>query len=251
MKKDRTIQRFGAGCAAAAIGVAALLGGTGGASAATVTGWVGPAGTTGYLHTSTIINAPDLTAQSKIYHSFGQSSPDGKLGVRPRLFKSGALCQASDYQYNFYTATELTAGTENTCGSGSYNSHGFVALWNASTNTYNEYVTFPSNPLNWTDPAASSARSAPTTITDADRKSGVNARGQKFGSAATADADEQADLDLILAIGNDGAVGFVKTADLNKAPAANPESAKRAAGQRDIALWNREGNQRIGTFSIR
>jgi len=212
---------------------------------------VGPAGATGYLHTSTIINAPDLTAQSKIYHSFGQSSPDGKLGVRPRLFKSGALCQASDYQYNFFTATELTAGTENTCGSGSYNSHGFVALWNSSTNTYNEYVTFPSNPLNWTDPAASSARTASAPITDADRKSGVNARGQKFGSAATADAEEQADLDLILAIGNDGAVGFVKTADLNKAPAATPESAKKTSGQRDIALWNREGSQRIGTFSIR
>ena len=250
MRKIRAAQRFGIGIAAAAIGVTSLIGGTGAASAATVTGWVGPAGTTGYLHTSTIINAPYLTAQSKIYHSFGQSSPDGKLGVRPRLFKSGALCQASDYQYNFFTATELTAETEATCGSGSYNSHGFVALWNSSTNTYNEYVTFPSNPLNWTDPAEASARTAGVAVTDADRKTGVNAQGQKFGSAATANANEQADLDLILAIGDGGVVGFVKSADLNTAPAASPNSAKSATGSRVIPLWDREGSERLGTFSI-
>ena len=142
-------------CSAAA--ALSLAGGLGTADAATVSGWTGPAGTTGYLHNSTIINSPDLTAESKIWQVVGASAGPGTIGARARLFKSGALCQAVDYEYNFYSATEWAVRTTNTCGSGSYNSHGFVAVWNASTSTYGEYLTFPSNPLNWTAPAARSA----------------------------------------------------------------------------------------------
>lgn len=56
---------------------------------ASKTGWVGPAGTTGHLHTSTIINSPDLTAESKIYHSFGATAAADTIGVRPAPVQVG------------------------------------------------------------------------------------------------------------------------------------------------------------------
>lgn len=248
MNVRRITKTLAVGSATVALTVVALMGASGTASAASVTGWIGPAGTTGFLHTSTIINSPELTAESKVYHSFGQSTAAGTIGVRPRLFKSGALCEAIDYQYNWYADTEMTAGTTKTCGSGSYNSHGFVAVWNASNNSFGEYVTFPSNPLNWTDPNTAQARSA--TISKEDQTSGVNAQGQKYGSAATASAEEQADLDLILAIGKDGDVGYVKGSELNKPAAQNPDTSKSDQAARDIALWNKEGTEKIGAFTV-
>ena len=243
MKKSATRAILAAACAGAP--TASLLAGTGAASAASVTGWVGPAGT-GYLDTSTIINAPDLTAQSKIYSTVGTSAAAGALGVRPRLFKSGALCEAVDYQYNFYSTPELTAGTTATCGTGSYNSHGFVAVWNASKGTYDQYVTFPSNPLNWAAPAARSAK-ATSTITASDLKSGVNAAGKSYGSAAT----DGAQPDLILAIGTNGKVGYVRSVDLNNPVANNPQAALQAKpAPRSIPLTDTSGTTTVGTFEV-
>lgn len=247
MKKFSTVsKRIGVAAAAAAMALVPLAAGP--ASAASQTGWVGPAGTTGYLHTSTIVNAPTLYAESKIYHSFGVSAAPGTIGVRPRLFKSGALCQAIDYQYNVFSEPEWSLRTSATCGTGSYNSHGFVAVWNESSSTFNEYVTFPSNPLNWTAPAA--ARTASPQITEADRKGGVNAKGQKFGSADTG-TDKPADVDLVLAIGTNGTVGYVRADDLDRPAAANPTAAKaKAKASRNIPLLKSDGVTKIGTFTV-
>ena len=168
--------------------------------------------------------------------------------MRPRLFKSGALCQAIDYQYNFFSEPEWSVRTSATCGTGSYNSHGFVAVWNASTSSFNEYVTFPSNPLNWTAPAA--ARSASPQITDSHRKGGVNSSGEKFGSADTPN-DKAADVDLVLAIGTNGTVGYVRADDLDRPAAANPVAAKaKSKSSRTIPLLESNGETRIGTFTV-
>lgn len=235
----------------AAVGaVVALALGAGNASAAIATGWTGVAGPNGsnvaFLTNSSVINAPALTAQSKIWTAFAQTVPDGEMGVKPRLFKSGALCEAVDYQYNPYPAAEYTLSTTATCGSGSYNSHGFVSVWNG-TNSYIEAVTFPSNPLNWTAPSARTAKSQ-SVVTDADRTPGTNSTGQKYGSASTENTEN---LDLILAIGNDGQIGYAKASDLNSPGASNPEVApKSTPAERTIPLYKSDGTTQTGQFTV-
>lgn len=220
-----------------------LTGLAGTADAATKTGWVGPAGTTGFLHTSTIINAPDLTAESKIYQSFGATAANDTIGVRPRLFKSGALCEAIDYEYNWYSSPSWTARTSATCGSGWYNSHGFVAVWNASKASFDEYVTFPSDPLQWTAPATARSSSARNvTVSDADRQQGQNSKGQTFGPA---NGGKEADPDLILTIGENGKIGYVKSTELNLKPSRGASKTTRS-----IAVWNKEGTQKVDTFIV-
>lgn len=245
---------------AALMSAVALLAPTA-ANADALTGWVGPAGANGngiqFLNTSTIINSPNLTAQSKIYSVFGQEVAPGDIGVRARLFKSGVLCEAIDYRYNSTGATELTVGTTATCGTGSYNSHGFTAVWNG-TNSYREALTFPSNPLNWTAPAA---RSAGPTATDPENvETGTNALGQTYGLGEGAETD--ADLpDLVATYSDDGTVGYVRKDDLNKV-AASPSDASAlekqvidgaevfSSGERAVPVYSKDGSTQVGTFTI-
>ncbi|OZD60819.1 hypothetical protein CH263_20225 [Rhodococcus sp. 06-1059B-a] len=230
------------------------------ASAEALTGWVAPAGANGngvqFLNTSTIINSPNLTAESKIYSVFGQSANAGDIGVRARLFKSGALCEAIDYQYNFFSSPELTAGTSRDCGTGSYNSHGFTAVWNG-TNAYSERLTFPSNPLNWTSPAASQARSAQA---EPAIEEGTNANGQTYGRGDQVSEDSELP-DLIAAIGTDGTVGYIEKSDL-AGPVTSPEQARQletrevngvevlSSGSRSVPLLAEDGVTEIGVFEI-
>lgn len=239
---------FGAAAAAALILAAA-----GSAQADVLTGWVGPAGTnsTGvvFLNTSTIINSPALRAESKIYSSFGQTVPTAEIGVRARLFKSGALCEATTYRYNPRPAAEFTLGTTATCGSGWYNSHGFTAVWDG-TSSYKEALTFPTNPLEWIDPTASpSARSANT---EPSFDSGTNGSGQTFGSGESATNDAELP-DLVAAIGDDGVtVGYVRKSDLVDGPAENPQAAAAQSGAgRTVPLLDQDGKTQLGTFTLR
>lgn len=247
------IRRITTSTMTAAIAISSVgLFAAGSADAATVSGWTGPAGSTGYLHNSTIINSPNLTAESKIWQVVGSSIGAGKIGARARLFKSGALCEAVDYEYNFYSATEWAVRTTNTCGSGSYNSHGFVAVWNEATSTYGEYLTFPSNPLSWKAPSTATSRSvAPPTVSESDRATGVNTRGQRFGSADT-DGTKGEDLDLVLAIATNAKVGYVKSSDLERPLPKTPAAAvKSNGGQRTIPVFAKDGTSTIGQFTVK
>ena len=137
-----------------------------------------------FLNTSTIINSPNLRAESKIYSSFGQTVPSGEIGVRARLFSSGALCEATTYRYNTGPVAQFTYGTTNTCGAGWYNSHGFTAVWDG-TSTYKEALTFPTDPL-WWEPAAARSSTTEPEVTPASIPSGTNADGLTYGSGASA-----------------------------------------------------------------
>lgn len=237
----------------AAVAVAAFgLIGAGTAHAESLTGWVGPAGSAAgviFLNTSTIVNAPDLKAESKIYSAFGQTVPSGEIGVRARLFSSGALCEATNYRYNSSPAAQFTHKTTNTCGAGWYNSHGYTAVWDG-TSAYKEALTLPTNPLWWEPATARSASPAPE-LTPESIPTGTNSDGQTYGSGASATTD--ADLpDLVAAIGDDGTtVGFVRSADLTEAPAANPaEASKQSSAERTIPLFNEDGQTQVGTFTL-
>lgn len=239
--------------AVAAVAAFGLIG-AGTAQAESLTGWVGPAGSNGsgvlFLNTSTIINAPDLKAESKIYSAFGQTVPSGEIGVRARLFSSGALCEATTYRYNTGPAAQFTHKTTNTCGAGWYNSHGYTAIWDG-TSAYKEALTLPTNPLWWEPAAARSASPAPALAPES-IPTGTNSAGQTYGSGASAATD--ADLpDLVAAIGDDGTtVGFVRSADLAETPAANPAaaSARSAGAERSIPLFTEDGQTQVGTFTL-
>lgn len=241
---------------------AAVILAPGTANAAAVTGWVGPAGSNGggiqFLNTSTIINSPDLTAQSKIYSIFGQTAPPGDIGVRARLFKSGVLCEAIDYKYNAFPAPELTVGTTNTCGTGSYNSHGFTAVWNG-TNAYREALTFPSNALDWTAPAARSA--GPATNNDADTvaESGTNDQGQTYGPGDTATDAELPD--LVAAFGDDGTAGYIEKSALQSTVVSPSEATTlerqtiggvevHGSAPRTVPVYAEDGTTQISDFTI-
>ena len=255
MKVKSVLRRISTAAMLSTVAVALALPGS--ASAQIVSGWIGPAGPNGngvyFLHQSSINNAP-LVASSKIYTVTGTNVAPGDIGVRARLFKSGALCEAINYQYNFDPTPQLSLGTTATCGSGSYNSHGFVAVWNG-TNSYTEYVTFPSNPLNYTAPAA---RSAPANI---EVKSGTNARGQSFGSGETSDPKAQLP-DLIAAIGTNGTVGYIRSAELG-GPAANPAAVSAlptatvdgqkvySSASKSVPLYSEDGVTQVGTFELK
>jgi hypothetical protein len=243
--------------------VAVAFAGAGTASADQLTGWVAPAGSSSgytFLSTSTIINAPQITAESKIYTVDGRTVPPAYMGVRARLFKSGALCEVVDYKYNAKAAPSLTVGTPGPgCGSGSYNSHGFVSVFNAETG-YKTAVTFPSSPLDYAAPAARSTQSTQAAPESLDQSSGVNDSGQTFGAGADADTDAELP-DLVLAIGDDGTVGYVASSNLTASPATPEEVLQlpidssgaepvHSEPSRTVPLFDKDGVTSIGQFTI-
>lgn len=230
---------------AVALAAATTLG-LGNAGAATKISWVGPtppgAGGQTYLTTSTINNAP-LEASSRIYTAFGNAVASGYMGVQARLFKSGVLCQITSYVYNVGPANEMTTNTYGHCGTGSYNSHGFVKYWTGDG--YGDFLTFPTDPLNYTAPAARS------TATVAPIKTGTNARGQTLGSAENARTDAELP-DLIAAFTTTGQQGYVRKTDL---VSDDPQSPQAAATQprpapKQVPVFTEDGSRQIGTLRI-
>ena len=238
--------RFGKRAAARSVLVAAACAalvatGTGPAEAATRQGWIGPtlpSNGTVFLHYSTVSNTP-LYAETRVYSQLGTVVPAHDIGVQSRLFKSGVMCRINDYKYNSAPTNSFTDRTSGDCGTGSYNSHGFVSVWNGST--YVTYPTFPTDPLNFTAPAARSSSNAPA---DVRAESGRNARGQTYGSGV----DNENVPDLIASIGTNGQVGYVKKSDL-PTPASNRDAATNRS-PRQVQLYDKDGVTVKGTFRI-
>ena len=210
------------------------------AAAEVRTGWIGatpPIGGIVYLHTSTIDNGGVPKASSRIYTSFGQTVPQGTIGAKARLFREGALCGATDYQFNLFISNQQNAAVTKDCGPGFYNSHGFVAVYPAG-GTMSEYVTFPSDPLQYPATGVAAAAAVDTTP-------GVNGSGQRYGSAA--DITDDANLpDLVLAIGRNGETGYIAATDL-RTPQPDPNAAVVA---REVELLDREGKPTGATFQF-
>lgn len=115
------------------------------------------------------------------------------------------------------------------------------------TNSYREYVTFPTDPLYYEAPAAAGARAqSPETI---NVESGVNTDGQSFGSGEGVESD--ADLpDLVAAIGTNGEVGYIEKTALH-GPAATPSEAVASdPGARTVPLYDKDATTVIGEFAI-
>lgn len=195
-----------------------------------------------YLTTSTINNAP-LQASSRIYTAFGNSVPGGYMGVQARLFKSGVLCQITGWVYNPLSTNTLTTNTNGNCGSGSYNSHGFVQYWTGAE--YGQFLTFPTDPLDFSAPALRSAGTVPQTeIT-------TNSKGQSLGSAENARTEDEQP-DLIAAYGTQGETGYLKKTDLiTKAVSPAEAVAHSDSAPRTVPLYAADGTTTVGSFTIK
>lgn len=213
------------------------------AAAATQTGWTGPTTPIDgqiYMHNSTVSDEGGLSASTRIWTMTGAEAPQGTMGVRARLFKSGVLCEAIDYQYNPWPATEMSYGTSKFCGDGWYNSHGFISVWNEQDQSYFQLPTFPTNSI-WVTAA--------------------NATETATVSAATATPDtSQGEEETVVespegftpAYGDDGTIGLVQDRDLDSPLPENPADAAEqgSTGDRFIPLYDTNASQVIGTFTV-
>lgn len=239
----RKQSRIGSGLLAIAASLALGASLAAPANATTINSWIGPLSADGinYLHYSTIADTPALAASARIYTVDGNPVPPGQIGARGRLFKSGALCKATNYVYNGTLTPTITATTSGDCGSGSYNSHGFVQAWNGSN--YTEIFTFPTNPLNYT---ASTALQTPSA---AARESGTTSSGKTFGSAEGI-RDEKQLPDLVAAYATNGKFGYISSDALAQGSATSPaDAAKKRPTARTIPVIDKTGTT-VGTFQV-
>lgn len=138
---------------------------------------------------------------------------------------------------NSIARNSQSAGISRDCGSGFYNSHGFVEVFNG--NSYVEYVTFPTNSVSFTSPLARVA-AAPVLST-----SSVNGSGQSLGSAKGVESD--ADLpDLVEAFASNGTAGYVLSSEL-----ASPEAGTQAGDSRSVNVYAADGTTVVGSFDIK
>ncbi|MGW8812985.1 hypothetical protein [Gordonia terrae] len=118
---------------------------------------------------------------------------------------------------------------------------------------YQEFVTFPTDPLQRGEAAAAPAA--------ADQKVQRNSRGQTYGSAAETTVDTKLP-DLVLSIGTNGRTGYIKSADIPATPktkaqaSALPERTDstgqrvRASAPKTVPVYESDGTTVIGQFHI-
>lgn len=71
---------------------------------------------------------------------------------------------------------------------------------------------------------------------------GPELEGQTFGPA---NGGQESDPALILTIGANGKVAYVKSSELNRKPSRGASKAPRS-----IAVWDKEANRKIDTFTV-
>ncbi|QBJ96712.1 hypothetical protein ERC79_12585 [Rhodococcus sp. ABRD24] len=169
------------------------------------------------------------------------------MAVRARLFKGSVICQVVDYQYNATWAASLEIATSGDCGSGPYNSHGFVKTF-SSTNGFQEHLTFPSSGIGYTAPTPA-LRSAPSEINPFTKE------GKTFGVLDPEQSDA-VQPDFVAAYTNDGQQGYIRSADLN-VPVASIDGLRSLpqnngvakTPSRDIPVFAADGASQIGVLT--
>ncbi|GAV95936.1 hypothetical protein CS176_0166 [Corynebacterium glutamicum] len=210
------------------------------AGAASKTGWTGPTtpiNGTIYMHNSAITDEGGLSASSRIYPMLGSTMDAGSVGIRPRLFSSGILCQAIDFQYNDWPETNFSVSTNDSCGDGWYNSHGFVAVWNNSTQDFSQFPTFPTDPI-WYEDSNAQSRSLNFDLNS--RPAVVNGE---------INAPIESPEGYTAAFGDSGQVGFVEDSELNRLPQIENGEIK-IRGERVIPVFAEDLVTEIDSFTI-
>ncbi|GAB2660663.1 hypothetical protein GCM10027169_24300 [Gordonia jinhuaensis] len=142
------------------------------------------------------------------------------------------LCKILNFTYNPTSVARLERATSGDCGTGSYNSNGFVSV-SDGTNSQ-EYVTFPTNAINYNSTAVVATKGK---FAVGDMSSGKNGDGQRFGSAANAESITDVP-ELILSYGTEGQVGYIRAADIERRTGAA------------VTLYKSDGHTPIGVFAV-
>lgn len=212
----------------------------GDADAATQTGWTGatpPNAGTIYLHNSSITDEGGLHAKTRMWTSFGNTVGPSYMSVRTRLFKSGVMCEVVDYVYNTTWTSSVESQSNTHCGSGSYNSHGFVQAFDDTK--FNEYVTFPSNPINYTAPATTARQSAiAQSERSSDPKATFTVGGRSYGPASQREGVDSPD--FVAVYTDTGRLGYVNSQQL--------DTAKKGTS---LTAVGRDGTTQQGKFTIK
>lgn len=233
---SNTLKSIRAAALGAVVAVALSPLASGLASAQTETSWTGPTPPYDgmiYLHNSSVSNDSGIVARTKLWTASGATVAPGYLGVRARLFKSGAVCEIAGYQFNTAWAASFENGTTASCGPGSYNSHGFIKV-NSSSGTH-EMFTFPSNPINFT--GAATARSAAAAGAEVPSQT-VTHNGKTYGPYNMKDVESQPD--FVAAFADDGRLGYVSRAEL--------DGASKAGAKLNVVS---DQGSRIGTLTVK
>lgn len=166
-----------------------------------------------------------------------QSTPANYVGAYARLYSSnGNLVKATSWSYS---ATSLATGSMYSTSDTSkyYYSKGKVGFYNG--NGYSTYDCY------------SSPNIAPHSLEHPHLDVTRNDDGQIYGSEYFLN-QIGIEPDLIAAIGDDGTIGYVLAEDINVPGASTLDEAEsyNAESDKEIPLYNKEGDTVIGKFTI-
>ena len=185
--------------------------------------------------------------------------PAGDLGVSVRVYmkqgSQGVLLDSSDYAYNensnadaFFQNYNYTYGAAGETGTQSYRVRSGIKIWDERSGVYVTYTTEPT-------PYVSKGGSVMEVRNSAGDEISIqsNVKGEIYGPECELN-EIGIEPDLILAMGKDGTVGYVKAADLEGPEINTPEEAladqMQRPGQREIPLYLEDGETVIGSFVV-
>lgn len=201
--------------------------------------------------TKALTGAGFITVSSKV--------PQGKLGVSVRVYMKqgtqGILLDSSDYTYNeksnadaFFQYFSYVYGSKGEAGIQSYRVRSAIKIWDDSSGVFVTYTTEPT-------PYVSNGSSTMEVRSSAGDEISIqsNEKGEIYGPECELN-EIGIEPDLILAMGKDGTVGYVKAADLEGPELNTPEEALAYQMQRpnqwEIPLYREDGETVIGSFVV-
>lgn len=195
-----------------------------------------------YTFYSTIDVSSNNYIDGGVVVAVDQTVDEGYIGAKKRLYTSdGALAKADDWTYNTRSvSTNIGFHFFLTPTSGEYYySKGQVQLYNGDGYTTYTCTATPNISVNTRSAVAADIA--------------VNQNGEIYGSELFL---EQVGIepDLILAIGENDVVGYVRAADLDGVAATSPDSVaeymSNVQAEREIPLYAEDGLTVLGTFAV-
>lgn len=156
----------------------------------------------------------------------------GRMGSLARLYLNGSVVKSTNAVYNGSGAQSIIASTPTNSTRGNYYAGGISYIYNPATGRYrtNSLLNSPAQTLSEADVVR-------------------NENGEIYGS--------ECDLlpcgiqpDLISAIGVDGTEGYVRDEDINYAPQTLEEALTYTSINREIPLYEEDGETVIGSFLV-
>lgn len=187
-------------------------------------------------------NSESLVARTSV--STIETVPAGYIGIKSRLYsESGSLMASSEWSYNKSSCVSFDSPIYYKANSGAYYySKGEVKLYNG--NGYSTYISKASPNLSL------SSRKYNLVANNNEPEIKINEYGEIYGSEIFLE-EIGVEPDLILAIGENGLEGYVKSEELERNLVVHPNDIiDQNRASRTISLYKSDGKTIIGTFII-